>query len=120
MIAPLPRGLGFPTGYAQSAYYPGDLRISKEEVTGISQIIDARGMDPENTRLKKFMLESGATHDILQSSMEVDNEPQKLTTSSKLVRVVRGDHLNELGRIYRYLEKSREFAANPAQEAFIS
>lgn len=37
MLAPRPSSLGFPSDVAQSSYYPGDLRVSSDEISRVSR-----------------------------------------------------------------------------------
>jgi dipeptidyl-peptidase-3 len=119
--ASLPLTLGFPSDVAQSSYYPGELRISREEISDVSNILTELGIDPENTRLRKSIVGQKSYFDVLQSSVEEDNHPQVVYEDSDLlIRLVRGGHKSELSLVCRYLERAKESAANPLQESFIA
>lgn len=130
LLAPLPSGLGFPSGVAQSSYYPGDLQISREEIAAVSSVLEAECIHPENTRIRKCMSgnNNAVTYDVLQASVAVDTQPpRKLRTTTLAsgggavtIRVIRGDHSDELTSICSYLQEARKFAANPTQEKFLS
>ncbi|KAE9364218.1 dipeptidyl peptidase III [Stipitochalara longipes BDJ] len=119
--ASLPLALGFPSDVAQSSYYPGELRISREEISDVSNILAKLGIDPENTRLRKSIVGQKSCFDVLQSSVEEDSHPQVIHgDSSFLIRVVRGGHKSELSLVCRYLEQAKESAANQLQKSFIA
>ena len=121
MKASLPLALGFPSDIAQSSYYPGEHRISREEVSVVSDILTKLGIEPENTRLRKTIVEQKSHFDVLQSSIEVDSHPKVVYEDSNLlIRLVRGGHKSELSLVCRYLEHAKESAANPLQESFIA
>ena len=50
-----PSSLGYPGSETQSAYYPGTLHISANEIGQISQIMEDNGILPENTRVSKVL-----------------------------------------------------------------
>ncbi len=131
LLAPIPRGLGFPSDVAQSSYYPGNLQISGEEIAAVSSVLEAEGIHPENTRIRKCVSgnNSAVTYDVLQASVAVDTQtPRKLQTTTLesgggggvTIRLIRGDHSDELTKICSYLQEARKFAANPRQEKFLS
>ena len=121
MRASLPLALGFPSDVAQSSYYPGELRISREEISEVSNILTKLGIEPENTRLRKSIVGQKLHFDVLQSSIEDDNHSRVVHEDSNLlIRLVRGGHKSELSLVCRYLEHAKENAANPLQESFIA
>lgn len=131
LLAPTPSGLGFPSGVAQSSYYPGDLQISREEIAAVSSVLEAECIHPENTRIRKCMSgnNNAVTYDVLQASVAVDTQPpRKLRTTTLAsgggggvtIQLIRGDHSDELTRVCSYLQEARKFAANPTQEKFLS
>ena len=119
--ASLPLALGFPSEVAQSSYYPGELRISREEVRDVSNILTKLGVDPENTRLQKSIVGQKSCFDVLQSSVEEDSHPQVIyDDSGLLIRLVRGDHKSELSLVCHYLEHAKDSAANPIQKSVMA
>ncbi len=121
IIAPLPSGLGFPSDLARCAYYPGNLRISRKEIAAVSSLLDAETIHPENTRIRKSMLGQSFAYEVLQGSVEVDTQPRQLQMlESGMIRIIWGDHLEELSCIFKCLEEARKYAATPQQEKFIS
>jgi dipeptidyl-peptidase-3 len=120
MMASLPLALGFPSDVAQSSYYPGELRISQEEISNVSDILVTLAIEPENTRLRKSVVDDRLQYDVLQSSIEEDSQPRVVFEDPALIiRLVRGGHTSDLSLICRYLEHAKESAANPLQESFI-
>lgn len=76
---------------------------------------------PENTRVRLSMIENKVIYDILLASTKEDKYPRILTgTGLKIIRLVRGDHANELRRISQCIDGARKYAANTIQEAFLS
>lgn len=76
---------------------------------------------PENTRLKRHRVLNGTsthdTYDILQASVTTDEiclSSDNMVNDIK-VRLVKGDHREELQRICENLQKAREYASNDAQ-----
>lgn len=121
MRASLPLALGFPSDVAQSSYYTGELRISREEISAVSNILTKVGIDPENTRLRKSIVGQKSHFDVLQSSIEEDSHPRVVYEDTNLIiRLVRGGHKAELSLVCRYLEHAKGSAANPLQESFIA
>jgi dipeptidyl-peptidase III len=120
-MASLPLALGFPSDVAQSSYYPGELCISQEEVSVVSDILARSAIEPENTRLRKSVVDDKLQYDVLQSSIEEASQPRVVyEDSTLLIRLVRGGHKSELSLVCRYLEHAKENAANPLQESFIA
>jgi dipeptidyl-peptidase-3 len=122
ILAVRPGGLGFPSDVAQSSYYPGNLRMSHEEIAAVSRILEDNSIYPENTRIRKSILDNGPTvFDVLQASVGVDTKPRELgKLDSESIRIIRGDHSQQLSRICDCLEDARKYAANLLQEKFIS
>ncbi len=53
MMATQPSFLGYPDETSQSSYYPGKDRISKAEIEALAELMKAKNIAPENTRLRK-------------------------------------------------------------------
>jgi dipeptidyl-peptidase III len=116
-----PSSLGFPSNVAQSSYYPGDLRISREEIAAVSKTLKENSIYPENTRIHKTILKDKVVFDVLQGSAIVDCEFRELQgPNSIVIRVIRGDHSRELNLICNCLEAARKYTANSRQEKIIS
>src|SRR5580700_9880914 len=121
ILAEQPSSLGFPSDVAQSSYYPGDLRISREEIAAISKTLEENSIYPENTRIRKTMLRDKVVFDVLQGSAIVDCQFRELQgPNSTVIRIIQGDHSRELNLICDCLEAARKYAANSRQEKIIS
>lgn len=115
-----PLGLGLPSDIAQSAYYPGDKRLSLDELATISDIMGASSLYFENTRVQKHEIDGSVAYDVLQASIQ-EPQPKELHNSDfGAVRLIRGDHKKELQKICGELLAARNYAANSAQDSFLS
>ncbi|KAB5563119.1 peptidase family M49-domain-containing protein [Coniochaeta sp. 2T2.1] len=117
-----PLSLGYPTATAQSSYYPGETPITKSEVDAVSRVLEDREIYPENTRLAKAAGSSPDIYQLLQASVETDQQPTTLCTlnTGEPVILVRGDHSAELVKICSSLAEAAKYAANDKQRLFIS
>jgi dipeptidyl-peptidase III len=78
---------------------------------------------PENTRLKKHLSFEGDvaydTYDILQASVKEEElnlqGSDNALANNKKIRLIRGDHRDELQRICGYLQIALKYVANSAQ-----
>jgi dipeptidyl-peptidase-3 len=122
LLSKPPFSLGFPSETTTSAYYPGPSRITKDEVSMVSRVMEQHHIFPENTRLRKTEVDNTTVYDILQASVETDPEPRLLPNDvpDATVRLVRGDHAKELSLICAHLSEAAKYAANPRQQAIIS
>jgi dipeptidyl-peptidase-3 len=122
ILARPPYNLGFPSDIAQSAYYSGMSRVNHNEVNRITKIMEGNSISPENTRLRKHDSNEKPSFDILQASVEADGLAQELSyhDSGESVRLVRGDHSQELKKICECLEEALHYVANPLQEQTLS
>lgn len=122
MLSTPPYSLGFPSDHAQSAYYPGPLRVAEEEISAVSQQLDSRSVLPENTRIHKFETSDQVVFEVLQASVQTDAQPLEfeLPGSNTLIRLVRGDHSAELTKICSALTEASRHTSDPRQQAFLS
>ena len=113
MIAKPPFSLGFPSDLAQSAYYPGDQRIIKDEIALVSQALEDRSIYPENTRIRKIQSLGQPIFEVLQASVRQNSSIQEfsLRDSKGTVRIICGDHAKELDLICRSLAEASEYAS---------
>ncbi|EKJ79605.1 hypothetical protein FPSE_00290 [Fusarium pseudograminearum CS3096] len=120
MLSGPPYVLGYPSERAQSAYYPGDEKISKEEISSVSKAMEEHKIEPENTRLQKVMVAGRAEFRILQAS--TDNFPKKhLCDINGLgsIYIQSGDHVAELGQVCDALNKAKDYTENDIQRQVI-
>ena len=117
-----PFNLGYPGDFAQSAYYPGHTVISKEEIAVVSKALEAHSIYSENTRIRKLESNDAPTFEVLQASVEKDALVKEfsLPDSKGIVRLVRGDHAEELAKICSSLAAALDHAVNVNQRLFIS
>lgn len=113
MMAQPPFSLGFPSDLAQSAYYPGEQWISKDEIALVSQALEDQSIYPENTRIQKVQSSRGPTFEVFQASVQRDVSPPEfsLRDSKGTLRLVRGDHAKELDLICRSLAEASKHAS---------
>jgi dipeptidyl-peptidase-3 len=80
--------------------------------------MEGNSISPENTRLRKHDSDGRPFFDVLQASVEVDSLPLELShhDSVESVRLIRGDHSQELKKICESLEEALKYVANPLQE----
>lgn len=113
--------MGFPSDLAQSAYYSDEPKLSREEIHQVSQVLEANGILPENTRIRKHA-QGGAVYSVLQASVERDMIAKEITLpdSGGLVQVVRGDHSVELEEMCNCLSAASSHAANDIQKQVLT
>lgn len=77
---------------------------------------------PENTRIRKVASSQTPIFEVLQASIEKDKQIREflLPESTGVLRLVRGDHSEELQCICSALSEASKHAANDTQRLFIS
>jgi dipeptidyl-peptidase III len=122
MLSASPSTLGFPSTDSQSAYYPGSLQLSNDEIAAVSHQLERQHLYPENTRVQKDLENGKIVYSVLQASTQSDISLPQLPAenSSLFIRIVRGDHSAELLRICENLSTAMEFTANKKQTDVIS
>jgi dipeptidyl-peptidase-3 len=112
-----PYSLGFPGNDTISNYYPGSERITRQEIALVSSVMGSHSLEPENTRLRKFVYNGKVAYHILQASGDADDvfELKHSGDLDGVVRVVQGDHARELSKVCFELEQARNYAANDRQ-----
>ena len=121
MFSSQPSSLGYPTEQTQSAYYLGEVPISLDEVAYVSQTMEGHGIHPENTRIRKIHEEDQIIFEVLQASVETADSVKVLNVRDPKgsIRIVEGDHSEELERICGHLRSAVQYAANPRQKKFL-
>lgn len=122
MVSTPPYSLGYPGDQAQSAYYPGVCRITLDEIAMVSRALEENSVFPENTRIQKVASSGMPVFEVLQASVEKNAQVLEflLPGSKGIVRLVRGDHSEELDRICFALSEASKHAANDTQRLLIS
>jgi len=120
MFSMPPYAIGYPGDRTQSGYYLGD-RVSPDELTKVSKVLEEHSIEPENTRLRKHAEGPEVVYDILQASVEKDKSPRELKAPglNAKVRVIRGDHVDEMANIASALREAAKYALNDKQVGFI-
>lgn len=111
--------LGYPSAGHVSTYYPDSPDITKEEIAGVSDFLESKGLLPENTRVKK----TSDGFEVLIASGLYDPSPEQRDLKEdewtmgdgKKVRLVFGDYAKEMRTITKHFEKAKEYAANETQ-----
>lgn len=116
MFAVPPFGLGYPSENAQSAYYPGTELISQQEVAKVCKVMQQRSIGPENTCIRKLLEAGEPTSHLLQASADI-GVPQELEDG---IFLVKGDHAEELAKVFLALEKAKDYAGNEKQVRFLN
>lgn len=113
--------LGYPPEHL-STYYPDSPDITKDEITAVSDFLEAKKLLPENTRIRK----SSHGYEVLVASAQTSpsKEDQDLkesewtlegTLAGKKLRLVFGDYSKEMETITSAIEKAEQYAANDTQ-----
>ena len=122
MFSSQTKSLGFPSDKSQSSYYPGEQVISPEEISLVSQYMERHKILPENTRIHKTFVDGKCVYELMLASVEKDTDQEKITklpASEASIRIVRGDHSDELLAICHSLKQAAQYAANPIQKTFL-
>lgn len=122
MVQIPPYSLGYPGDQAQSAYYPGGRQITSDEIAMVSRALEEQSIFQENTRIRKASSSNVPTFEVLQASVEEHTQIDEfvLPEPGGVIRLKRGDHLEELERICSALSEASKHAANDSQRLFIS
>ncbi|TGJ79176.1 hypothetical protein E0Z10_g9592 [Xylaria hypoxylon] len=113
-----PYSLGYPSETTQSSYYP-EGNITEQEVSLVSRTLEKNSIFPENTRIRKT--DGGADFEVLIASVESSELSQTfpLLGTKGSVRLVRGDHSEELKNICAELSEAAKHAENDLQRDFL-
>lgn len=123
MYSRRPSSLGFPSEVAQSAYYSGDERITREEIDRVSKIVESERVYPENTRIHKESQGDRIVYNVLQASIDASASPsgRRITVADSLeeILITQGDHAEALTAVSQSLKNARHYASNAQQMAVI-
>ncbi|KAF2018927.1 dipeptidyl-peptidase III [Aaosphaeria arxii CBS 175.79] len=115
--------LGYPSSGHVSTYYPASPHITKEEIAGVSDFLESKGLLPENTRVRK----TPDGYDILIASAQ-DNpaaedrdlkESEWTLPDGKKIQLVFGDYTKEMATITEHFEKAKQYAANDIESKMV-
>ena len=117
-----PHSLGFPNTDSMSNYYPGSGRMTKEEIAKVSSVLDSNDIGPENTRIRKVTDGDTVIYHVLQASTDYGSTTE-LSVGNELhghVRLIGGDHGQELAIICSELAKAAEYATSETQTQMLT
>ncbi|KAE8360330.1 dipeptidyl peptidase [Aspergillus caelatus] len=120
--------LGYTDGGHMTTYYPDSPSITKDEITAIGDLMEKKGLPLENTRLKK--LSSGDFELLIASGVasppvrdrdlgEVDGLDLDGNLAGKKLRLVFGDHIEEMAKIAHSVKQAGLNAANDSQKRML-
>ena len=121
MFSSQPSSLGFPGDKTQSCYYPGDHKLSPDEISHVSQCLEENSILPENTRIQKVYEGDRAIYQVHQASVGQETSSQRtieMPDSKGSIRLVGGDHCEELTAICDSLDEAAKYATE-RQQRFI-
>lgn len=102
--------LGFPEDGHVSNFY--DPKISKADIKDVQEALEANDVNPLNTRL--FFDEAG-NYKLLIASADVLPTKEITTANGKAIKLVYGDHQNEMKLAAEELRQAIPYAANETQ-----
>jgi dipeptidyl-peptidase-3 len=108
--------LGYPGAGHVSTYYPDSPSITKEEIAGVSDFLEGKGLLPENTRISKIdggfaVLIASASSNPSSDDRDVKDSEWTLDDGKK-VKLVFGDYSKEMETIAHHLDEAKKYAAN--------
>ena len=117
--------LGYPDRGHISSYYPDSESVTEPEIGAVDNFLAAKGLLPENTRLRK--LQNGDFELLIASAIKNPpledrdaGETAQWTLDGKLegkkLKLVYGDHMEEMARIAVEIKKAGLEAANDTQK----
>lgn len=120
MLAVPPYGLGYAGINAQSAYYPHGEggSMTRDEIAAVSSVLEGRSISPENTRVRKI---GERYYEVLQASVDESASSEELTSDDgHKIRIMAGDHSEDLSRVCEFLSEASKYAGNDTQRSFLS
>lgn len=116
---------GFPGQGHMSTYYPDSPDITREEIEKVGDLLGAKGILPENTRLRKskggdyeVLIASGVSKPPPEGSDAGEGTTWELSSplQGKKVSLVFGDHQEEMAKTSVAIKKAGLHAANDTQK----
>ncbi|PLB54335.1 dipeptidyl peptidase [Aspergillus steynii IBT 23096] len=120
--------LGYPEGKHMTTYYPDSPSITKDEITAIGDIMEQKGLPLENTRLRKtpsgdfeLLVAAGVTSPPPRDRDLGDADSFDLSGAlkGKKLRLVFGDHLEQMAKIAHCIKLAEINAANDNQKRML-
>ncbi|KAL2033439.1 hypothetical protein VTO58DRAFT_104153 [Aureobasidium pullulans] len=121
MVSTRPASLGFPGSNAQSNYYPGPEILSQQEIFEVTKAMESRSIEPENTRILKYVQDGHIVFEVLQGSTETGSTefPSQINGEEVMIRVQKGDYAEVLKSVCESLSAASNYAATESQRATI-
>ena len=126
--------LGFPDKGHLSNYYPDSPEIAQDEIERVNAFLADKGLLPENSRLRKLvsgdfevLIASGVDNPLKADvdtadgaiEFELGSILERATFQGKKVRLVFGDHKEEMAKIALHMKQAGLQAANERQKAMM-
>lgn len=120
--------LGYPQDGHMTTYYPESPSITKDEITAVGDLMEKHGLALENTRLRKtaagdfeLLIASGISNPPVRHRDLGQSEIFQLEGSlkGKSLRLVFGDHQNEMTKIAHSIKQAERSAANDSQKKML-
>ncbi|KAI7784069.1 dipeptidyl-peptidase 3 [Diaporthe eres] len=118
--------LGYPDDGHLTTYYPDSPDVTKAEVGAVADFMEKKGLLPENTRLRKTkdgvfeILIASAQTSIPGEGGDIGKETEFKVDdgalAGKTIKLVYGDHANEMAIIAKNITKAAENADNDTQK----
>ena len=116
--------LGYPEDGHMTTYYPDSPDITKEEITLIGDLLEKEKLLLENTRLRKthggdfeLLIASGLSNPPASDRDlgDIDSLDLEGKLSGKKLKLVFGDHMNEMAKIAVEMKEAEKEAANETE-----
>ena len=116
--------LGYPDQGHVSTYYPDGQTTTKDEITAVGDFLAAKGLLPENTRLRKTeqgfeALVASAVAEPSEAERDVKDGTEWTLADGELagktVKLVFGDHGTEMKTIAECIAEAKKHAANETE-----
>ncbi|OJD27085.1 hypothetical protein ACJ73_01525 [Blastomyces percursus] len=121
-----PEILGLPENGGQSEYYPQSPSISKSEIQLVQDVLSARGLFLQNTRLKKKSEKKGEVHyELLIASVDrgdPDSPKQivHLNDGCAKIQYTYGDHSTSLQQVVKNISEATKYARSGTQRSYLA
>lgn len=120
--------LGYPQGGHMTTYYLDAPSITKDEITAVGDVMEKKGLALENTRLRKtasgdfeLLIASGVSHPPARDRDLGETEAFDLegNLKGKTLRLVFGDHQEEMAKVAHRIKQAERNAANENQKKML-
>ncbi|KAJ6164294.1 dipeptidyl peptidase 3 [Penicillium chermesinum] len=120
--------LGYPADGHTTTYYPDSPTITKDEITAVGDVMEAKGLALENTRLRKtssgdfeLLIASGISKPPARDRDLGEESTFELggAFKGKTVRLVFGDFQEEMAKVAHSIKQAEKHAANEKQKRML-